>query len=542
MYRTANIGPASTRGDALSRRPFPTRFDATTLSPLERSRAPTRRDAPFSLVVDLGVGIGSRDWLRGAATCGLLCYAAWSFMPAMGSTPGLSPAPLSAAESDEVQALAIRPLAAGATSGRRMIATDAVQPLANAPERAIVDIRATVSAPGAIAAALTRAGVASVEADAIAAMIGGVTPLGDIAAGTPLDLRLGRRARPIDPRPVERLALRASFALAVTIARDGGRLTLNPTRIAVDTTPLRIQGAVGPSLYRSARAAGVPARIVEAYIRVLSGQEGVLAGLGESDRFDLIVDHRRAATGETEAGALLYAGLARADGRTIRLMPWTIGGTAQWFEASGVGRETSTGFRMPVHGRMTSPFGRRVHPILRYVRMHQGIDFGAPYGAPIVAAASGQVVLAGWDGGYGRAVKVSHGGGLLTRYGHMSRIAVTPGQQVAAGQVIGYVGSTGMSTGPHLHYELHRNGVQIDPASFRFTSRSALGGGDLAAFRERMRWLLTTPVGAPPSATPGFASVATNAPMVRPPVSRPVTAPLPGVGSIMRTEAADDVR
>ncbi len=465
--------------------------------------APGARAVPrqqFSLVVDLGSGIGSRQWLRGLATCSALCFAAWSFWPAMATTPGLSPPPLTADLRAENDALAIAPTALGSTTGRRMAPTDAVQPLADAPERPTIDLRATLAAAGDIVATLTRSGVAQAEAQSVAAMIAGVVPLNDIAAGTLLDLRLGRRLSMTDPRPVERLTLRATFGMKVDIERVGGRLVVNRQPIDVDSTPLRIQGTIGGSLYRSARAAGVPPRVVEAYIRALAGQVGVPGGLGAGDRFDIIVEHRRAATGETQTGNLLYAGLDRATGRDIQLMPWTIGGRVQWMEASGVGRESSSGFRMPVNGRVTSNFGRRVHPILRYVRFHAGIDFGAPYGSPIMAAASGQIVAAGWQGGYGRAVKISHGSGIETLYGHMSSVAVAAGQQVTAGQVIGYVGSSGFSTGPHLHYELHRGGTPIDPASFRFTTRAALSGGELASFRARMQSLLATPVGAAPAA------------------------------------------
>ncbi|WP_166042270.1 M23 family metallopeptidase [Sphingosinicella sp. YJ22] len=465
--------------------------------------APGAKPAPrphFSLVVDLGSGIGSRQWLRGLATCGALCFAAWSFWPAMATTPGLSPPPLAPDLREENDALAIAPAAFGSATGRRMAPTDAVQPLADAPERPTIDIRATLAAAGDIVATLTRSGVSQDEAQAIAAMIASAVPLNDIAAGTLLDLRLGRRLSMTAPRPVERLTLRATFGMKIEIQRTAGQLALNRQPIDVDSTPLRIQGTIGGSLYRSARAAGVPPRIVEAYIRALAGHVGVPGGLGAGDRFDIIVEHRRAATGETQTGNLLYAGLDRATGRDIQLMAWTVGGSKQWMEASGVGRESSSGFRMPVHGRVTSNFGRRVHPILRYARFHAGMDFGAPYGAPIMAAASGQVVSSGWQGGYGRAVKISHGGGIQTLYGHMSSLAVAPGQQVAAGQVIGYVGSSGFSTGPHLHYELHRNGRPIDPASFRFTTRAALSGGELASFRARMQSLLATPVGAAPAA------------------------------------------
>src|SRR3546814_15120956 len=108
---------------------------------------------------------------------------------------------------------------------------------------------------------------------------------------------------------------------------------------------------------------------------------------------------------------------------------------------------------MPVSGHITSSFGRRRHPILGYTRMHDGIDIGARYGSPIHAAADGTVAFAGRNGGYGNFVRVKHSGAITTGYGHMSRIAVRAGAHVHAGQVIGYVGSTGLSTGPPPHFE-----------------------------------------------------------------------------------------
>jgi len=105
------------------------------------------------------------------------------------------------------------------------------------------------------------------------------------------------------------------------------------------------------------------------------------------------------------------------------------------------------------------------------------------------------VSAAGWAGGYGRQVRLSHASGLATSYSHMSRIAVSAGSAVRRGQVIGYVGTTGLSTGPHLHYEMYRNGATINPRSVRFTQRAQLSGPDLASFRSRLRSLLGTPVG-----------------------------------------------
>ena len=449
----------------------------------------------FDLVVDLGQRIGSAEWFRGFATCAALCYAAWSLGPTMAPLPGVSPAPLSEIQFEEARSLAIAPLAFGADTGRRMAPTDAVEPLPESPERPIIDLRATLGRGDGFVRVLERAGVGRAEADRVAALIGEALPVADIRPGTVMDLTLGRRPNRRVARPLERLALRARFDLRLEMARVDGALVLTRIPIAVDDTPLRIQGRVGASLYRSARAAGVPARIVESYIRTLTTQISVPSGLNSDDRFDIIIAHRRAATGETETGQLLYAGLERAAGRDLQMMPWTSDGRTQWFEASGVGRE-SGGLQQPVPGRITSNYGLRMHPILGYSRMHRGLDFRAAHGTPILAAADGRITGAGWAGGYGRQVRISHSGGLATSYSHMSRIAVRRGATVRRGQVIGYVGSTGLSTGPHLHYEMYRAGRTINPRSVRFTTRAQLAGSELASFRSRLRSLLGTPLGA----------------------------------------------
>jgi murein DD-endopeptidase MepM/ murein hydrolase activator NlpD len=452
------------------------------------------RLAELDLVVDLGVRIGSREWFRGFATCGALCWAAWSFAPGLEPLPGISPAPLPEAHWEEARALAIAPLAYGGDTGRRMAATDAVVPLAETPERPRIDLVATLGRGDGFGRVLERAGVAEAEADQVSEMVARVLPLSDIRAGTPMEITLGRRPNKRVARPLESLAFRARFDLKLSLERIDGRLVLTRVPIAIDNTPLRIQGRVGASLYRSARAAGAPPKAVEAYIRALSTQLNIGSDVQGDDRFDIIVEHRRAATGETESGKLLYAGLARARGKDLQLMEWTQDGRSQWFEASGVGRESGT-LMQPVPGAISSNYGLRMHPILGYSRMHRGVDFRAAHGTPIVAATDGRVTLAGWNGGYGRTVRINHAGGLTTLYAHMSRMTVKNGDQVRRGQVIGYVGSTGLSTGPHLHYELYRNGQHVNPRSVRFVTRAQLSGADLASFRSRLRSLLATPAG-----------------------------------------------
>lgn len=122
---------------------------------------------------------------------------------------------------------------------------------------------------------------------------------------------------------------------------------------------------------------------------------------------------------------------------------------------------------MPVEtSRLSSSYGMRNHPVLGGRRAHKGIDLAAPTGTPIHATADGVVEMADWFGGYGLYVQLGHGGDLETRYGHMSRIAVAPGQSVRKGEIIGYVGSTGRSTGPHLHYEVRVNGEAVNPTAY----------------------------------------------------------------------------
>ncbi|MFV1971466.1 MAG: murein hydrolase activator EnvC [Acidimicrobiia bacterium] len=120
----------------------------------------------------------------------------------------------------------------------------------------------------------------------------------------------------------------------------------------------------------------------------------------------------------------------------------------------------------PVSGAIESGFGKRVHPIYGTVKMHTGLDMHGPIGDPIRAAAGGTVILAGTKGGYGNTVMIDHGGGMVTLYAHQSKLAVSVGQKVKAGQTIGYIGSSGLSTGPHLHFEVRINGTPVDPMKY----------------------------------------------------------------------------
>jgi murein DD-endopeptidase MepM/ murein hydrolase activator NlpD len=473
-------------------RALPRLFTPETITPVEGWRA---RLAEIDLVVDLGARIGSREWWRGLATCTALVGSAFLLHPRPLTLLANADAPLSDAHWEEARALSFSPIAYGADTGRGMAATDAVEPLADTPERPTLDLVATLGQGDGFARSLERAGVAPDAAQSVTNIVSGAVDTGDIPAGTRMDLTLGRRPSKAVPRPLDHLAFRARFDLKLVLDRVDGRLGLKRIPIAVDYTPLRIQGVVGSSLYLSARAAGVPAKAVETYIRALSSRMAIGRDVHSDDSFDIIVEHKRAETGESETGALLYAGLNQGR-RQTRLLKWTVGGSSQWYEASGVG-EHSGGMTKPVaNAHETSGFGMRFHPILGYSRFHKGVDFGAPYGSPIVATTAGTISYSGWHGGHGNYVMINHGGGMQTGYGHMSRIVAHVGEHVAQGQLIGYVGSTGLSTGPHLHYEVYKNGVAINPLSVTFSSTTQLAGSDLARFKATLAQLMAVRPGA----------------------------------------------
>ncbi|WP_246331440.1 M23 family metallopeptidase [Sphingomonas chungangi] len=454
---------------------------------------PRRSFATVDLVVDLGSRIGTGEWFRGLGTLGALIGGTIWLAPGIEPLTVPVPAAMASAQYDEMRSLSIAPIAYGADTGRRLAPTDRAQPLTSTPERPELDIQSAIGLGDGLARVLEREGAAHDDAVKAASLVAGAVPLSDIAAGTRLAITLGRRPSRAADRPLDALTFRARFDLALSLTRVNGALTLRRQPIAVDDTPMRLTGAIGTSLYEAERNAGASPSVVADYIKAIAPRMPI-DDIMASDRFDMAFEHRRAATGEVQTGRLLYAGIVH-QGETLRLARWTLGGREQWFDASGEG-ERRDGFTMPVSGaRMSSGFGMRFHPILGFSRMHQGVDLAAPYGTPIVAAADGVVRFAGWHGGHGNFVQLAHDGGMGTGYGHMSRFIVRPGEAVQQGELIGYVGSTGLSTGPHCHFEVYRGGQVIDPASASFEMTQRIGGGALAKFKAMMGRLAGLPVG-----------------------------------------------
>ncbi len=453
----------------------------------------------LDLAQDLAEDIGTARWYRGFATMLALGVAALAFWPDFSAVEAATTTRADAAAQGEFRNQALAPLAFEVTNGAKSSGhprpSVAVVPLASVPERTSLQLVATLGEGDSFARMLQRAGVGVVDAAQASDMVGAVMPLGEVRPGTQFAITLGSRAAPGEPRGLDKLTFRARFDLDLAVSRQGGALTIARQPVAVDATPLRIRGTVGASLFRSARAAGAPMKAIEQYLQTIAAHLSLDGDMAPTDQFDMIVSYKRSAGGANQVGDLVYAGLERDGKPRAELVRWKDG---QFIDAAANGGSSggggiggggedlqpqvmAAGMISPVRGgRITSPYGARRHPILGYVRMHSGIDFGAPWGSPIFAVSDGVVSFAGRHGGHGNYVRLEHGGGLGTGYGHMSRIAVSPGTKVSAGQVIGYVGSTGLSTGPHLHYELYQNGRTVNPMSVRFTFHSAgqsTGGG-----------------------------------------------------------------
>lgn len=220
------------------------------------------------------------------------------------------------------------------------------------------------------------------------------------------------------------------------------------------------------AIYSTAARNKVPTGVIGEAIMYLSRGQDLDAFASEDQRLVLIYSQRPRGKEET-AGRVLYVGVQGAEKSLDCFVFQQSDGQFSCVSGDDQVRSltVANGMVTPVNGVMTSTFGPRKHPILGTVRIHKGVDWAAPLGTPIAAAFDGEVVFQGDGGGYGNLVKISHGNGRETRYAHMQKFADKGGvgAKVKAGDIIGYIGTTGLSTGPHLHFELYRNGEAIDP-------------------------------------------------------------------------------
>lgn len=243
-------------------------------------------------------------------------------------------------------------------------------------------------------------------------------------------------------------------------------------------------GAIDGGLYPAVTAAGLPPGLALSLVRALGHRVDFQRDLQPGDRFAILFERFRDDAGAVLGhGRVLQVELALSGRRHAWWRFETTEG-AEWYDEQGEALRRAF-LRTPLDGaRISSGFGRRRHPVLGFTRLHRGTDFAAPTGTPVYAAADGTVAARRSERGYGRIVRLSHGEGVETRYAHLSRFArgLRHGQRVRQGDVIGHVGSTGLSTGPHLHYEVVIAGRATDPAR-QPAQATRLAGADLAAYQ-----------------------------------------------------------
>jgi murein DD-endopeptidase MepM/ murein hydrolase activator NlpD len=262
----------------------------------------------------------------------------------------------------------------------------------------------------------------------------------------------------------------------------------------LDAKPALARAKINSNLYNAAIEAGMPLDVLIRMIRAYSYDVDFQRDIRPGDTFEALYEKMLDKDGNfIQGGSILYASLNTND-RTLFVYRYqTADGEVDLYNEKGQSVR-KTLMITPIDGaRLSSKYGMRRHPILGYSRMHKGLDFAAPYGTPIMAAGDGVVEYAGRNGGYGKYIRIRHANEYKTVFGHMSRFAqgISNGVRVKQGEIIGYVGSTGISTGPHLHYEVLYNGKSINPSSISTSPGRILKGEELERFLQAKRELET---------------------------------------------------
>jgi murein DD-endopeptidase MepM/ murein hydrolase activator NlpD len=337
--------------------------------------------------------------------------------------------------------------------------------------------------------AVQRAGVAPAEAQRVVETLSHAMDTVHIKAGLLIQAAIAkpRTANPLQGAGEARLiglSLRTGPASAITVSRSfDGALRLRELDEKLRDETAVADGSIQGSLYESAENIGATPQITAEVVKLFAHKLDFQRDIQPGDDFKLVFDRKVTEAGRTvEAGALQYAEL-----HGVKFYRFARGNDVEYFDEFG---KNIKGFllRTPVDGaHITSLFGMRRHPVLGYTRAHQGIDFGAGTGTPILAAGDGMVMQAGPWGGYGNWLRIRHTSGWDTGYGHISRYAkgVHPGMHVRQGQVVAYVGATGLATGPHLHYEIWKNGQRVNPIGAKVPQGTVLAGVELARFRDQ---------------------------------------------------------
>lgn len=314
----------------------------------------------------------------------------------------------------------------------------------------------------------------------------------------PRNLRIGQKFSVVIEREGEeksslkKLIMKTGKLTRIEVSAKGKGFAAAKLETETNKQIARAGGVVSSSFYEAGDDAGIPAPVIvqmtKAFSYDVDFQRDIKPGQELEVLFEQLVSKEN---GEVVGhGDLKYAAF-KVKGKKMEVYKFTdLSGSTGYYRPNGESVRKAL-LKTPVKARISSKFGMRKHPILGYSKMHTGIDFAAPRGTPIYAAGDGKINYAGRKGGYGNYIKIKHNNGYETAYAHMSKFAkgMRNGRRVKQGQVIGYVGSTGRSTGPHLHYEILKKGKHINPAGARFRTGRVLQGKELAAFKKEKQKL-----------------------------------------------------
>ncbi len=377
-----------------------------------------------------------------------------------------------------------------------------------------------VLAPGStLAVELTQRGVPAAAAEALVAALEPVMAANQIKPGTKFDVTFDRQ--------IDFYGREVTFPVELSFAQPGkGTVTVDSdedgqftaaldkggeskTQVAQrpSATQFHTVSKVGSSLYATAQDNKVPDYIIAEFTHVFSYDVDFQRQVGAADTFELFFGNPL--SGSSAKRKVLHMARLTIDGEVRTFYRYTTAdGTTDYFDENGHSASRAL-LRTPVSGaHLTSGFGMRIHPLLGYSKMHTGIDFGSAFGTPIHAAGDGEIDQAGRESGYGNVITISHSDHLQTMYAHMQRFAagIHEGVHVNQGQVIGYVGSTGRSTGPHLHFEVRIDDKPVNPIAVRSAGGRQLAGKDLVAFRSTKEKVVAMMQNAPSASEVAQAS------------------------------------
>ena len=249
-----------------------------------------------------------------------------------------------------------------------------------------------------------------------------------------------------------------------------------------------LSGKINTSLYRSATDSGIEPNVILEFARIFGFEVDFQRDIRKGDEFEILFERFTDDRGKKiKTGKILYAFLD-INNQKIQLYRFGKKNNYDYYNLDGKSISKAL-MKTPINGaRLSSPFGNRKHPILGFTKHHNGTDFAAPTGTPIMASGNGTVIKAGWCGNGGNCVRIRHNSSYTTGYGHLSKFATKTGRRVRQGQIIGYVGNTGMSTGPHLHYTVKYNGKFINSQKLKLPSGKVLKGDERKLFEvERIK-------------------------------------------------------